>query len=765
MSANPDDVSGRTSDIRPGAFVRRRGLVSFRALARAPAWPPFAISRHGPGFLRSSWTSAFLKPHSRHGGFIPSPKRHASRSKMLRLPLLALVLLAAVSATASLALAQSPQGPVDPAPTGEETESGAGQQSAGATAMGDPPDARNVEKFMDELVPRQLEEGKIPGATVSVVKDGEVVFAKGYGEADVEANKSVVADETLFRIASTTKLFTATAVMQLVEEEKVDLDRDVNAYLDDVEIPDTYPGQPVTLRHLLTHTAGFEESFTGSLARTEDDMIPLGEYLSGNTPARVRPPGEATSYSNYGMSLAGHVVEEVSETPYDRYLEENVFDTLGMESTTSAQPPAPALEERLATGYDVGGAGPVAGSFEYIDDAPAGSASTTSADMARFMISHLNNGSYNGTRILEADTAQEMREKQFVNAPGLQDGMGLGFSEQTINGERTIQHAGNLIRFHALLTLIPERDVGVFVAYNSYGQGGDFAEYELTDAFFDRFYPEEKQPAPLRPSAADVAENAERFAGSYRITRSNGSGFEKVSTLMTGARVAANPDGSLTTRGGLLSRDFEKTERRWIRIAPADSPATFRAVDGDERIAFRHAGSTTYLASDADPTSAYGKLPFYEAPRLHLGLLAGGAAVLLLSAVAWAVAATISWWRYRKLRDNVADKRKVRRAGRRARLLASVVALLVPLFVVGMANVLSNVETALGYGASPLMIGVLTLPVLISVLTLSLLVYTALAWSRGYWGLFGRLHYSLVALSALTIVSLSGYYNLIGYQF
>ena len=681
------------------------------------------------------------------------------------LPLLAMVVVAVTLATGSLALAQTPQGPSDPTPITEESAPGTGQASVRASGLGD---RQELEEFMDGFVGRQLREEKIPGATVSVVKDGEVVFAKSYGEADVKSNRPVVADQTLFRIASTSKLFTATAAMQLVEEGKLDLDRDVNAYLDDVEIPDTYPGRPVTMRHLLTHTAGFEENFTGSLARTEDEVVPLGEYLSENVPARVRPPGEVASYSNYGMSLAGHVVEEVSGMPYDRYLEENVFGRLGMRSTTSSQPPAPALEERLATGYDAGSEGPVARPFEYIDQAPAGSASTTSTDMARFMIAHLNEGSYGGARILQQATAREMHGQQFVNAPGLQDGMGLGFYEQTINGERAIQHAGNLIRFHALLTLVPERDIGVFVAYNSYGAGGDFAEYELTDAFMDRYYSEEGRPATIEPSAADAQENAERFAGSYRTTRSNDTGFEKVLTLLTGARVVANPDGSLTTHGGLLSRDHEKTEQRWVRISRANAPATFRAEAGDETIAFRQVGSATYLASDADPTAAYERQPFYESSRLHLGLLVGSAAVLLFSALACAARAVFSWWRQRrdrKLYGKPAGKREISGPARGARLLASATVMLALLFAAGMAIVLSNVETSLGYGASPLMLGVLALPVLVLALTAGVLVNAGLAWVRGYWGLFGRLHYSVVALSALTLVVLLAYYNLIGFQF
>ena len=624
---------------------------------------------------------------------------------------------------------------------------------------------REVEDFMDEYLARQLEKEKIPGATVSVVEDGKVLFAKGYGQADVRNDEPVVADETLFRIASTSKLFTATAVMQLVQEGKLDLDRDVNYYLDDVEIPNTYPGRPVTLRHLLTHTAGFEEEFTGSLARDADEVVPLGEYLSENVPARVRPPGEVTSYSNYGMALAGHVVEETSGMPYDRYLEENVFGPSGMRSTTAAQPPAPALRNQLATGYDVGKEGPVAGPFEYIDEAPAGAVSTTSTDMARFMIAHLNEGRYGEERILGVAAAHQMHKQQFANARGLEDGMGLGFYEQTINGKRTIQHAGNLIRFHALLTLVPDRDVGVFVAYNSYGDGGDFAEYELTDAFFDRFYPKEGA-TPIEPSTADAARNAERFAGSYRSTRSNATGFEKVSTLMTGARIVANPDGSLTTHGMYLSRDPEKTEQRWVKVAPA----TFRSEDGDERIAFRKSGSEapTYLASDADPTSAYARLPFYETPRLHVGLLAGSLAVLILSTLAWVTWAMISWWRgrqHRKLHGKHHGKWEIESATRRARLLASAVSVLAVVFLMGLAAVLSNAVSILGYSVSPILVGVLTVPILISALSAGVLVYAALAWARGNWSLQGRLHYTLVALSTLTFVALLAYYNLIGYQF
>jgi CubicO group peptidase (beta-lactamase class C family) len=685
-------------------------------------------------------------------------ERYTGRPGSLRLLVVAMGILAVSFATGSSALAQSQ--PDSPSPT--------------PLAGRGPTDEREVEAFLDGFFAQQLESYKIPGATVSVVSDGEVLFAKGYGQADVAKEEPVVADETLFRIASTSKLFTATAVMQLVEEGKLDLDEDVNAYLDDVEVPDTYPGRPVTLRHLLTHTAGFEEAFTGSGARDATEVEPLGEYLSGKTPARVRPPGEAMAYSNYGMSLAGHVVEEVSGVPFERYVEENVTDPLGMERTTFDQPPPLELRERLATGYErPRGPEPVAGPFEYIDDAPAGSASTTATDMAAFMIAHLQDGRYGDPRILEEATAKEMHERQFAAHPRL-DGMAYGFMEGTMNGERVLEHGGNLFRFHALAALLPEHDVGIFVAYNSYGEDGDFAEYELVKAFMDRYYPEAAPPPAPEPLAQGPPGSAERVAGSYRSTRSNQSGFEKVFTLLGGARVTANGDGSITTTGVPIQEDFTGPEQRWVEV----EPLLFRAEGSDEHVAFEEdgRGRITYLTGEVGgPTSVSEKVPFYGARRLHLGLLAGTFAMFVLTVLGWPAGALISRWygrRDRKLHGNPNGVRPgVKKPGREvgaarlARPLAWAVCALALLFAAGMALMFSNPEGTLFYGDLPLLVTVLTLPFPVAALTAGVLVYAALAWTRRYWGFFGRLHYALVALSALTFVALLGYYNLLGFQF
>ncbi len=205
-------------------------------------------------------------------------------------------------------------------------------------------DPRELETFLDGVLTSQLKENHIPGATLSVVKDGKLLLAKGYGDADIKQNKPVVADTTLFRVGSISKLFTWTAIMQLAEEGKVNLHTDINTYLKTFKIPATYP-QPITLENLLTHTAGFEDSGKGTFFYKASDLEPLSTWLPSHIPARVRPPGVVTSYSNYGATLAGYIVEQVLGMSYDQYVEQHILQPLNMKHSTFRQP----LPSELAT--------------------------------------------------------------------------------------------------------------------------------------------------------------------------------------------------------------------------------------------------------------------------------------------------------------------------------------------------------------------------------------------------------------------------------
>lgn len=338
-----------------------------------------------------------------------------------------------------------------------------------------PTDPSELEAFLDELMAKDMEENHIAGAAVSVVKDGKLFFAKGYGYADLEKGIPVDPEKTIFAVGSVSKVFTWTAVMQLVEQGKLDLDADVNTYLD-FRIPDTYPG-PITLKHLLTHTSGFEQRLLGSLVSDPNDLMPVREGLISYMPARVRPPGEAAGYSNYNAMLAGYIVARVSGQPYDQYIQEHIFNPLGMVRSTAQWPNPPDLRPLASLGYTY-----VDGAFQVFPDytgqpagLPSGAVQASITDMARFMIAHLQGGSYSDAniaeaRILKESTMQQMHSTLYTPDPRLL-GMAYGFSDYSDNGQRTLGHSGYFPPMRSELLLLPDQNLGVFVAYNSDGGG------------------------------------------------------------------------------------------------------------------------------------------------------------------------------------------------------------------------------------------------------------------------------------------------------
>src|SRR5258708_1485904 len=280
----------------------------------------------------------------------------------------------------SLATAQLPKAtPIPPTPQAP---------TAGESRVTEPPHELTVadlHAFLDGFLPMQLEREDIAGAVVLVVKDGAILFAKGYGYSDAEKKTPVTVDTTLFRPGSISKLFTWTAVMQLVEQGKLDLDRDVNEYLD-FKIPAKF-GKPITLRHIMTHTAGFEEQIKDLINEEGAPIATLKQHLVEHVPERIFPPGTTPAYSNYGASLAGYVVERVSGRPFNDYVAENIFKPLRMSRSNFAQPLPADLKPFMSSGYRTGSG--KAMPFEIIEEAPAGALAAAAADLARFMIAHL----------------------------------------------------------------------------------------------------------------------------------------------------------------------------------------------------------------------------------------------------------------------------------------------------------------------------------------------------------------------------------------
>jgi CubicO group peptidase (beta-lactamase class C family) len=277
--------------------------------------------------------------------------------------------------------------------------------------------ADDVGAFLDGIVPLQLGREDIAGAVVVVVKDGKVLFSKGYGYADVKKRTPVSPSASLFRPGSISKTFTWTAIMQLVEQGKINLDADVNDYLD-FKVPHTFD-RPVTIRNLMTHTPGFEEVIKDLSVDRPEQLPTLQAFVTSHEPKQIFVPGTVPAYSNYGADLAGYIVQRVSGMPFEQYVQKNIFGPLGMTRATFVQPLPESLKALVSNGYNL--ASEDAKPFELIPPAPApdGSLSVVGADMAAFMIAHLQNGRYGDARILQPQTAEMMHSRQFGMDPAV----------------------------------------------------------------------------------------------------------------------------------------------------------------------------------------------------------------------------------------------------------------------------------------------------------------------------------------------------------
>jgi CubicO group peptidase (beta-lactamase class C family) len=481
--------------------------------------------------------------------------------------------------------------------------------------------AADVAAFLDGIMPLQLAREDIAGAVVLVVKDGKVLFAKGYGYADVGKKSPVTPDGTLFRPGSVSKLFTWTAVMQLVEQGKLDLDRDVNDYLD-FKIPATYP-KPITLRNIMTHTSGFEETVKDMWLASPNNIIPIGDYVKAHVPARIFPPGVTPAYSNYATTVAGYIVQRVSGEPFDDYIEHHILFPLGMQHSTFRQPLPPHLKSMMSSGYTV--ASEPAKPFELIEPAPAGSSSITAMDISHFMIAHLQDGKYENVQILRPETAQLMHSRQFANLPEM-NAMALGFYEETRNGHRIIGHGGDTVYFHSDLHLIPDAGVGFFVSYNSRGKAEISPRDALWHQFMDRYFPYEP---PVGVAVANASEDAKIVSGRYIVSRRMESNFLAVLTPLQQLKVS--PSSSDNTVIASELKDLNGKPKHFREIGPL----LFRDVNGQNRIAFKRDDSGRLVLVIDYPFMVFQYASWYESSAFNLVVICGALGVFLLTLVLW----------------------------------------------------------------------------------------------------------------------------------
>lgn len=493
------------------------------------------------------------------------------RSRVLRGAVLVLAGFGLISAQ----LCAQEQKAAPPKSSAAPAKAAAAMSAAGAAAAhGQELTATDLSAFLDGLIPQQIEKGDIAGAVVAVVKDGKVLFEKGYGYADVEKKTPVSPQDTLFRPGSISKTFTWTAVMQQVEQGKLNLDADVNQYLD-FKIPPTF-GKPTTLRDIMTHRSGFEETIKDLFVGEEKNLTPMAQYLPLHLPKEIFAPGTIPAYSNYATTVAAYAVQRVSGQDFNDYLDEHLFKPLNMTRATFRQPLPESLKPFMSNGYDLGSGKPK--HFEWVEVAPAGSLSASAESMAHWMIMHLQNGRYGDAQILKPETAVQMHARQ-EGWPASMNAMCLGFYEQNLNGHHVISHGGDTELFHSDLFLILDSNVGLFVSYNSAGRPdhGD-SRGDLYIKFMDRYFP---APASNETALATAKEDGQSVAGPYKISRRFETNILALTTVLGQAKIVADGKDNTIYLDGLFKKENGQP-RHFQEIAPM----LFKSVDGPEKLAF-----------------------------------------------------------------------------------------------------------------------------------------------------------------------------------
>ena len=568
-------------------------------------------------------------------------------------------LVATLAAMAALiggvSLAQAPDAPPltpDPAITAPATP---------VTALAEGPHAltaADLDSWLDGYLPYALHSGDIAGAVVTVVKDGQVIAARGYGYGDIAKRQPVDPARTLFRPGSVSKLVTWTAVMQQVEAGKLDLDRDVNAYLD-FRIPPRN-GQPVTLRQIMTHTAGFEEAMKDLILDDPKDVQSLGGYLKRWTPRRIYDAGTTPAYSNWATALAGYIVERVSGVPFDTYVEQRIFAPLDMQTASFRQPLPAKLAPLMAVGYPR--ASEPAQPFEIVVPGPAGALSASGLDMAKFMIAHLENG----RGILSPATAAMMQDSPLdrVNPASLippLNRMELGFFETNINGRDVIAHLGDTNNFHTSLHLFPAEHVGFYVSFNSAGREGaaHVVRGQLFQDFADRYFPATGRDGRVDPETS--AEHARMMVGHWANSRRSETAFPAILNLFGQTVVTVDGEGrlvvpSLTGPGGAV--------QRWEEIAPF----VWRDVNGHDRLAAKVVdGKVVRWSFDLiAPFMVFDRVPASLSAAWLTPALCASLVVLLLTALYWPA----SWLLRRRFKTPIGVSGAALKAYRATRIMA-----------------------------------------------------------------------------------------------
>ncbi|HSC29002.1 MAG TPA: serine hydrolase domain-containing protein, partial [Vicinamibacterales bacterium] len=597
-----------------------------------------------------------------------------------------------------------------------------------------------LERLADAVFAPYLREFAQPSLAVAIVQGESFVWSKGYGLERAHDQRPVDPDETLFNVASVSKLFTATAAMQLVERGALALDEDIRRRLGSDIIRGSRGA--VTLRHLLTHTSGLDGAFMRDVVADPQKLIPLREYFRRFPPVASRAPGREIRYSNVGMALAGRLVEEASGLRFEDFVDQQVLLPLGMQHSSFRQPPPEPLRERVAT-Y---GSGPVPDALLL---APAGAMVSTVSDIARFMRMHLGYS----TRILSDDALRRMHEVQWQASPQ-SPGAALGFFTTDLGGPSGLFHTGARVHF-SLLYLEPAHRLGIFIVH-AMRQGGRHQSLraEFVRAVLAKYF---GTPPVATGSHRDSWPSLERYAGLYRPILLSTATIERAATLAM--------DTPVTVEGGVLAVAVPTGPRLMLRRVEADH---FRVEggrdDGLHVVFMSSAGSITGFSMSGntqDPVSFH-RLRWFESGRLHAVLLASIVFLLASAPVGTGVGMIIA--RFRRGANTRPTESTPERWAWRAAVTAGGLTLAAPLATAALVvlhqgedNAAEGLRTALTAGA--------TIELVALIPTLAIPAVSVAAWRRGFWSYWKRVYYTAIGVGVVLAIPLLYHYRLLGYQF
>lgn len=597
------------------------------------------------------------------------------------------------------------------------------------------------EAYLDGAVAAQMEVYDLAGVSIALVLNGEVALTKGYGYADLTIKAPVEPAVHLFRPGSISKLFTWTAIMQLYEQGKLDIDAPVSNYVEQFPIPDQFA--PITLKHIMSHTPGLEDGGAGYLfGDGPESLIPLAEALGTYVPAQMWEPGTVASYSNWAAALAGLVVANVSGMSFEDYIDEFIFRPLDMNNSSFHQPLSERLAANMATGYFSENGGLEVLGYEFISFAPAGGLSATAPDIANFMIAHVHDGEFRGRRILQADTARLMHSELFRQHPDV-SAMAHGFYEIERNGHRFIGHGGDTISFHSDLVIDPANDFGFYISFNA--AEGAAARGAIVNAVLDHFYPASEAPAPTAANALEGSrERLAQVAGSYRINRRSYTKLESITGIVGDINVVPAGENKIVISVPTLGGEFEEIE-----------PYQFRKVNDDMRLVFDtdESGEVERALLSPLPMMSLTRLSWYESGSNHMAVIA-----LALLASLFVLFNTFRNWSRSRATEGLASLATWSAFALSVTNIVFVAAFAGLFATSGMRGMLFDFPPS-GLGV------VLTLPIVSAFLTLALVVLAVMLWRRRIWNIAKRIRYSYVALVNVLFVFVLNYWNVLGWNY